>query len=65
MSDSFIVIAIIIAVVMYIIGSFSTVQKSAKKPLRKQGLNDLKETLPRTHKAQSDQKLPTYTNKPR
>lgn len=65
MSDSFIVIAIIVAVVMYIIGSFSTVQKSAKKPLRKQGLNDLKETLPRTHKVESDQKLPTFTNKPR
>ena len=65
MSDSFIVIAIIVAVVMYIIGSFSAVQKSAKKPLRKQGLNDLKETLPRSHKAESDQKLPTFTNKPR
>ena len=65
MSDSFIVFAIIVAVVMYIIGSFSTVQKSAKKPLRKQGLNDLKETLPRTHKVESDQKLPTFTNKPR
>lgn len=40
---------IIIALVL-IIGNFSTFQKSSKIPLRKKGLNDLEETLPRTHK---------------
>jgi len=47
---------IVIAAVL-IIGNFSTFQKSAKHPLRKKGLNDLKETLPRSQKKQH--KMPT------
>ncbi|MCO4799459.1 MAG: hypothetical protein KC484_09600 [Colwelliaceae bacterium] len=42
-------LGIIIALVI-IIGNFSTFQKSAKTPLRKKSLNDLKETLPRSQK---------------
>lgn len=50
---SWFVIAIVIAVFLFIVGTFSTVHKNAKTPLRKQGLNDLKETLPRSNKSQS------------
>ena len=48
--DNWIVPAIIIAAIALIIGNLSTFQKSAKTPLRKNSLNDLKETLPRSHK---------------
>ena len=48
--DSWIPLAIIIVVVLFMIGNFSTVHKNAKNPLRKKGLNDLEETLPRTNK---------------
>jgi len=41
---------IIIVALVIIIGNFSSFQKSSKQKLRKKGLNDLKETLPRTHK---------------
>lgn len=44
--DSWIIIAIIVAVVATIIGNLSMLQKSAK-PIRKKSLNDLQETLPR------------------
>jgi hypothetical protein len=37
-------------------------QKNAKTPLRKKGLNDLKETLPRNKK--TEHKLPTVESKP-
>lgn len=47
-------LAVIIVVVLYIIGNYSMVQKSAKQPLRKKGLNDLEETLPRSHKKTDD-----------
>ena len=33
-----------------IIGSLSTFEKSSKHKLRKKGLNELEETLPRSHK---------------
>jgi len=49
--NDWLVIIIIIAVVALIIGNFSVVQKNAKTPLRKKGLNDLQETLPRSHKS--------------
>lgn len=51
-------VIITIACVLFI-GNLSTFQKSAKHPLRKKSLNDLEETLPRTHK--TDHKLPTQT----
>jgi hypothetical protein len=49
--NDWLVIIIIIAVFGLIIGNFSIVQKSAKTPLRKKGLNDLQETLPRSKKS--------------
>jgi len=58
--DSWIVPLLIIAAIALIVGNLSTVQKNAKSPIRKKGLNDLKETLPRTHK--TDHKLPTVSS---
>jgi hypothetical protein len=49
--DSWLIIIIFIAAIALVIGNFSLVQKNAKTPLRKQNLNDLQETLPRTNKA--------------
>ncbi|NQZ79478.1 MAG: DUF2897 family protein [Colwellia sp.] len=57
--DNWIVPLLIIAAFAIIIGNLSTFQKSAKTPLRKKGLNDLKETLPRSNK--TDHKMPTVT----
>jgi len=48
--DNWVVILIIFAVCAMLIGNLSTLQKSASKPLRKKGLNELKETLPRSSK---------------
>lgn len=48
--NEWIPLAVVIIVVLYVIGNYSTVQKNAKMKLRKKGLNELKETLPRTHK---------------
>lgn len=56
-----IIIGIIVVACMIIIGNFSTLHKNAKTPLRKKGLNALKETLPRTNK--TDHKLPTIKQK--
>ncbi|GAA5140338.1 hypothetical protein [Thalassotalea piscium] len=53
-------VVIVISAVIFI-GNLSTFQKSTKFPMRKKGLNDLKETLPRSHK--TDHKLPTHPNK--
>lgn len=61
MSTETIAIIIVVVIILFIIGNFSTVQKSAKKPMRKQGLNDLKETLPRTNKTKHQ--LPTVDKK--
>jgi len=58
--DSWIVPLLIIAAIALIVGNLSTVQKNAKSPIRKKGLNDLKETLPRTHK--TDHKLSTVSS---
>lgn len=52
---------VIIGVVLFFIGNLSTFQKNAKTPLRKKGLNDLKETLPRDNKTQH--KMPTVKSK--
>lgn len=46
-------ILIVIAVVCMIIGTFSTLNKSAKQPLRKKSLNELEETLPRTNRVKN------------
>ncbi len=55
--DNWIVPLLVIAAIAMIIGNLSTVQKNAKTPIRKKGLNDLEETLPRSNK--TEHKLPT------
>jgi len=48
--NGWVMVLIAIVAAMAIIGNFSTVKRNAKTPLRKKGLNDLKETLPRSNK---------------
>ncbi|NQY37907.1 MAG: hypothetical protein HRT37_23730 [Alteromonadaceae bacterium] len=55
--DNWIPIMLITIAFVIIIGNFSTFQKNSKQKLRKKGLNDLTETLPRTHK--KEHKMPT------
>jgi len=55
--DSWIAPTLVVLALVVIIGNFNTVKKNAKTPLRKKGLNDLKETLPRSHK--TEHKMPT------
>lgn len=50
LTESWVAPTIVIIALVILIGNLSTFQKSAKTPLRKKGLNDLKETLPRTKK---------------
>lgn len=57
-TESWIPATIIIIALVILIGNLSTFQKSAKTPLRKKGLNDLKETLPRSNK--SENPMPTF-----
>lgn len=59
LTESWVAPTIIIIALVILIGNLSTFQKSAKTPLRKKGLNDLKETLPRTQK--STHKMATIT----
>ena len=54
--DNWVTTLIIIAVCAILIGNLSTLQKSASKPLRKKGLNDLEETLPRSAKDKATSK---------
>lgn len=44
------IILLLVIVFLFIIRTFNAVHKDANKPLRKNNLNDLKETLPRTNK---------------
>jgi hypothetical protein len=53
-TESWIAPTIVVIALILIIGSLSTFQKSSKMPLRKKGLNDLKETLPRTNKSETE-----------
>ena len=48
--DSWMAWGMIIVALVLLIGNLSTFQKSAKHPMRKKSLNDLQETLPRSHK---------------
>ncbi len=50
--DNWLAILIIIIAFIIIVGNFSTFQKSSKHKMRKRNLNDLEETLPRSHKTQ-------------
>jgi hypothetical protein len=58
--DNWLAIFMIIITVVIIIGNLSTFQKSSKQKMRKESLNDRKETLPRTnktsHKMESSEK---------
>lgn len=47
--NTWIIVGIIALALMVIIGNISLLRRSAT-PLRKQGLNDLKETLPRSNR---------------
>jgi hypothetical protein len=51
LNESWVAPTIIIIALVILIGNLSTFQKSSKIPLRKKGLNDLKETLPRSNKS--------------
>ncbi|MEH6597546.1 MAG: hypothetical protein V7736_18600 [Colwellia polaris] len=59
LTEAWVAPTIVIIALVILIGNLSTFQKSAKTPLRKKSLNDLKETLPRTQK--SAHKMPTVT----
>ena len=48
--EDWLTITIIVIAMGVIIGNLSTLQKNTKQKMRKKGLNDLKETLPRTNK---------------
>ncbi|ASP49719.1 hypothetical protein [Cognaticolwellia beringensis] len=59
LNEAWVAPTIVIIALVILIGNLSTFQKSAKTPLRKKSLNDLKETIPRTQK--SPHKMPTVT----
>ena len=59
LTEAWVAPAIVIIALVLLIGNLSTFQKSAKTPLRKKSLNDLKETIPRSQK--SAHKMPTVT----
>ncbi len=61
--DNWLAIFMIVITVVIIIGNLSTFQKSSKQKMRKQSLNDLKETLPRSNKS-GHQMAPIEKNKP-
>ncbi|MFD2166907.1 hypothetical protein ACFSJY_11630 [Thalassotalea euphylliae] len=54
MDNQWVVWLIIGAIIFFVIGSFSTLHKTASKPMRKKGLNDLEETLPRAGHSQNN-----------
>jgi hypothetical protein len=59
--NDWITIFFIVLVLVILIGNFSTLEKNSKQKLRKKGLNDLKETLPREKR--SVHKMPTINKK--
>jgi hypothetical protein len=59
--DSWIPYVIITLACVIIIGNFSTFQKNTNQRMRKKNLNDLDETLPRSHK--TDHKMSTIGTK--
>lgn len=61
LTESWVAPTIIIIALVILIGNLSTFQKSSKTPLRKKGLNDLKETLPRSNKSVA--KAATFSSK--
>lgn len=59
LTEAWVAPTIVIIALVILIGNLSTFQKSAKTPLRKKSLNDLKETIPRPQK--TPHKMPTVT----
>ena len=55
--ESWITYIIVTIAFVIIIGNFSTFQKNTNQRMRKKNLNDLDETLPRSHK--TDHKMST------
>jgi len=55
--DNWIAWVMIIIACVIIIGNFSTFQKNTNQRMRKKNLNDLEETLPRSH--QTEHKMST------
>jgi hypothetical protein len=55
--DNWLAIVMIVIALIIIIGNLSTFQRSSKQKMRKKGLNDLQETLPRSNK--TDHKMNT------
>ncbi|PCI61460.1 MAG: hypothetical protein COB35_06520 [Gammaproteobacteria bacterium] len=61
--NNWIAITFIVIAFVIIVGNFSTFQKNSKQRLRKKGLNDLKETIPRPQKR--EHKMATIPEKKR
>lgn len=59
--NNWIILLVFVIFALVIIGNMSTVRRNAKTPLRKKGLNDLEETLPRSRK--KPHKMDTMTKK--
>ena len=62
LNEGWVAPVIVIIALAILIGNLSTFQKSAKTPLRKKGLNDLKETIPRTQKSPHKMATVSKTN---
>ena len=60
--ESWVAIALVVGIILFLVGSLSTFSRSAKQPLRKKSLNELEETLPRSNK--EPHKMPSVKNKP-
>ena len=50
--DNWIAILFVVIAIIIIVGNLSTFHKSSHQRMRKKGLNDLEETLPRTNKTE-------------
>ncbi|QBG34780.1 DUF2897 family protein [Litorilituus sediminis] len=59
--NNWLAVLIIVIALVIIIGNFSTFKKSSKQKMRKRSLNDLQETLPRSHK--KSHQMPTVNKK--
>lgn len=50
--NNWLAILMVVIALIIIIGNLSTFQRSSNQKMRKKGLNDLQETLPRTNKTE-------------
>ena len=60
--DNWLTILIIVVALGVIIGNLSMVQKNSSQKMRKNNLNDLKETLPRSNKTDHQMDSPIIKN---